>query len=159
MSVVFAGRARTLERRETEATSPEDLARCLRDIDRLTVLARGHHLSFAWLDRLPAGRSRLSVLDIGCGDGALLRRIHAWARRAGRAVALSGVDLDPRAIAAARAVTDPALGTALGIRFMQADARALALSEPFDVILGLHLAHHLADADLPPFLVWRAKPM
>ena len=134
---------------DTEAVSEADYAACLADLARVNsvTLARLPTLGFmARAVRRAPGR-RLRVLDVGCGEGDMLRRIHRWAARGDHALTLVGLDLNPLGIAAARAATPPDMG----IEYRCADALDPAL-EPFDVILSSLFTHHLADDQVIAFL-------
>jgi SAM-dependent methyltransferase len=130
------------------------LIRGLGQIDRL-VLA--HRPTFHFLSRVVAALPRhapaLHIVDVGCGDGDLLRRVARWARRRQRAATLTGVDLNPNAIRAARELSN-ASATDSAIRWVQGDIAALTLDEPVDVVLSCHVTHHLSDPQLVSFLRW-----
>lgn len=80
----------------------------------------------AWLAGvLPPPPAR--VLDAGCGEGALSRRLEA----AGYAV--TSIDTDPAAVAAARAA---------GVRAVRADLASYD-DEPFDAVVMLLSVHHM----------------
>jgi 2-polyprenyl-3-methyl-5-hydroxy-6-metoxy-1,4-benzoquinol methylase len=144
------GRVLAPERMDHEAVTPEDLARALRDLERLTAWGLAHRPVLDWLGRIARGQETLSVLDVGSGGGDALRRIARWAAGAGVAVTLEGVDLNPTARVVAQAATDPVLP----IRFRTADVFDLGPEERWDVIVSSHFAHHLSDADLVRFLRW-----
>lgn len=72
-----------------------------------------------------------SVLDIGCGDGAVLGELR---RRLG--VAVVGVDVRP-----------PSSGAAAGVPILEADAVRDPLP-PSDVAIAVCVAHHLSDEEL-----------
>ncbi len=79
---------------------------------------------------LVAGLRPASVLDVGCGAGAVLARL----RRAG----IDAQGLDDRASAAA--------ARALGLTASTGDATALPCADgSFDVVAMRHVPHHLAD--------------
>lgn len=90
----------------------------------------------AWRTRVALSQAPATmhaVLDVGCGDGYLLRRLPA-ARRDG---------LDP--------TLDADLDTA-GMRLRQgwfpADLARLGMAGPYDAIFSLAVFEHLSDADL-----------
>ncbi len=124
----------------TYAAVVGDLAR----VNTATLAARP---TLAFLKRAAAGRRRLRILDVGFGDGDMLRRIARWAARHRVAVELVGVDINPRSEPAARAHT-PA---ALGIRYVTGDYADLA-GEPWDCIVSSLVAHHMTPAELVAFL-------
>ena len=91
-----------------------------------------------------AGRLTGRVLDIGCGTGE-----NALAAAAAGAT-VTGVDISPRAIEAARA---KAAERGLSARFLVADALRLdRLGEQYDVILDSGTFHVFADEDRPRYL-------
>lgn len=135
---------------DVEPVTPEDLARALADLEWLTALGLAHRPVLNWLGRIARGRATLSVLDVGCGGGDMLRRIARWGEARGLVMRLEGVDLNPDACRAAERATDPALP----ITWRVGDALALGEGLAPDVIISSHFAHHLADAELVRFLAW-----
>jgi SAM-dependent methyltransferase len=100
----------------------------------------------AWLPALPEVHERLRdaarparVADVGCG--------HGWAAvavaEAYPAAGIDGIDLDAASIADARAHAAEA-GVADRVRFLEADAAALARTGPYDLVLMLEVLHDLA---------------
>ena len=87
------------------------------------------------------------MLDVGYGEGDMLRRIHRWGARAGVRLELAGVDLDPASAPAARAATPPDWG----IDYRTGDV----FDQPAggqDVIVSSLFTHHLTDAQVVDFL-------
>ncbi|WP_267378165.1 MULTISPECIES: methyltransferase domain-containing protein [unclassified Sphingomonas] len=123
----------------TYAAVVGDLAK----VNRATLAARP---TLAFLMRAIRTK-RLRLLDVGFGDGDMLRRIAHWAQRRGIAAELVGIDLNPRSEAAARAHT-PA---DLPIRYLTGDYAALG-GEPWDAIVSSLVAHHMSHAQLVAFL-------
>jgi len=84
------------------------------------------------------------ALDIGCGEG---RHCAAFAQAGFQTV---GVDLEPKALARARAERD---GTAAGPRFLQANVFALPFSaDTFDVVVDYGCLHHVRRTDTRQYL-------
>jgi SAM-dependent methyltransferase len=54
---------------------------------------------------VPEPNHALHIVDVGCGGGDMLRRIERWAAQKRVSVKLTGVDLNPNAIRAAREFT------------------------------------------------------
>lgn len=123
---------------------------CLRQLEWLNRLSLGYRPTLRWLSRIAAGRSSLSVLDVGSGHGDALRRIAAWARRAGIAVELTGLDLNPWSARAAALATPPGMQ----INWETGDIFALDPSRRFDVVVSALFTHHLDDDGLVRFLRW-----
>lgn len=126
--------------------------RCLGDLARVNRVTLTHRATINWLAHkihaLPHS-VRVSVLDIGCGQGDLLRIIAAWARREERSVSLIGLDLNPRSATAARAV-----GGDEDITYLTEDVFAFQPEVKLDFIVTSQFTHHLADAEIVRLLGW-----
>ncbi|GGK32888.1 methyltransferase domain-containing protein [Salinarimonas ramus] len=151
MSVRFdaSRRAPGPEMMDDPAVDSAILRACYEDLAGVTTLTLGRRpvLDFvARAARAVPGR-RLVVRDLGCGDGDMLRALHAHARRRGLDLALEGVDRSPVAIDAARAATPPEVG----IAFHVGDALAEGGPRP-DLIVTSLVAHHLADEEVVALL-------
>ena len=142
----LAVRACCDEQMDDPALDPADYRRVLHDLARVnnwTLAARPTH---AFLERATAGRSSFSLLDVGFGQGDMLRRIARWARRRGIRADLMGVDLNPRSEAAAKAAT-PA---DQNIAYLTGDYRNL--EGPFDFVISSLVAHHMTSEELGEFI-------
>ena len=119
------------------------------DLAKVNVVTMAARPTLAFLRRAAAGRSSLRMLDIGFGDGDMLRRIARWAAKRGLPVELVGVDLNPRSECAAAAHTPPDLP----IRWVTGDYADLG-GEPWDVVISSLVAHHMTHDQLVAFLRW-----
>src|SRR3546814_16836228 len=77
----------------------------------------------------------------------MLRSIYRWSRRNGLQCALTGIDLNPRSEAVAKAL-HPARAP---IAYRTGDYADLA-QEPWDVIISSLVAHHMSNAERLAFL-------
>src|SRR6476619_1797687 len=100
------------------------------------TLARRPTLDF--IARTVGDAREFSLLDVGFGDGDMLRVIARWAARHGKRARLVGIDLNPRSLAAAREAT-PA---DMPIDWRIGDYADLA-GEGFDLIVSSLVAHHM----------------
>jgi 2-polyprenyl-3-methyl-5-hydroxy-6-metoxy-1,4-benzoquinol methylase len=136
-----------------EPITTAELAPILRDLARFNGAMQGHLPVLRWLDRatrnLPANEP-LTMLDIGCGYGDLLRAIRAWARKRGRTLELIGIDLSRQVIEVAREVT-PAGDE---IEYHAADIFQFTPSRPIDFVITSLVTHHLSDDMIERFLRW-----
>jgi 2-polyprenyl-3-methyl-5-hydroxy-6-metoxy-1,4-benzoquinol methylase len=124
---------------ETYACVLHDLAR----INRWTFTA---HPLLAFLDRATFGLTHFRLLDVGFGEGDLLRRVAGWAHRRGIATSLIGIDINPRSADIARAATPPDLS----IQYLTGDCHSLFGT--FDFIVSSQVTHHMTDRQLFDFL-------
>lgn len=126
---------------DLDAATYADVVGDLATVNTVTM-ARRPTLDF--LARAIAGRKSFRLLDVGFGDGDMLRRIANWAKAKGIEAELVGVDLNPRSEQAARAHGGD-------IRYVTGDYADLAY-EPWDVIVSSLVAHHMSHDQLIAFL-------
>jgi 2-polyprenyl-3-methyl-5-hydroxy-6-metoxy-1,4-benzoquinol methylase len=132
-----------------------ELAAYLHDLARLNAAMLGHWPLLRFLRRaMRAANGRpLTVLDVGCGHGDLLRAMRRWSRRNGVGLRLIGVDLNKTIIDIARQAT-PAED---GIDYRAGDVFTLGETLKPDVIVSSLLTHHFSDAEIVSFLRWMEK--
>lgn len=146
---------RDLTRRSDEAEwldgadlNPAELARVLHDLATFNQTFLGHYPLLRWLGRADMTGGPLTLVDVGCGYGDLLRAIRRWSRRRKLDLNLIGVDLNPETIRIAQAATD----AADRIDFQAMNVFDLASTTPIDFIVSSLVAHHLPDHEISEFL-------
>jgi 2-polyprenyl-3-methyl-5-hydroxy-6-metoxy-1,4-benzoquinol methylase len=151
----FSRRAELVEMMDRPCSYGE-LRACLHDIARVNRLTFAYRPTISWIEALVAGRESsgpLRVVDVGCGYGDTLRRIGAWAAARGIPVTLTGIDLNPDAIRAAKEATP----SAQRIEWIVGDALSDATSGEIDVVVCSLLTHHLTDPQIVQFLRWMER--
>ncbi len=137
----------------TEVT-PFEMRACLRDLAQVNTVTLGRRPTLDWLARATRGwrdGRAFTLIDVGAGEGDMLRAIAAWTDRRGFWPRLVGYDLNPRCAEAARAATPPALG----IDYVVGDATAI--TQPVDFIISALVTHHMDDDGVVAFLVWMER--
>lgn len=147
---VLPGRIHEEELMDTEVVPKADLARCLRDLSRVNALSMGYRPTLHWLDRAVDGRDRVTIVDIGCGYGDMLRQVERWAARRGVEVDLLGIDLNPTTIRIAAEATPDASN----IRWEVMNLFDMPKDRRPDIVISSLFAHHLGDAELLDFVRW-----
>ena len=138
----------TAEEQMDAADLPEaDYAALLGDLARANALTLAARPTLAFLSRIARPGETLRLLDVGFGQGDMLRRIARWARHRGIAAELVGVDINPRSASLACAATDPALR----IDYRTGDYTVLA-GQGWDAIVSSLVAHHMTRDQLVAFL-------
>ncbi|MES2422753.1 MAG: methyltransferase domain-containing protein [Pseudomonadota bacterium] len=135
--------------REEELMDADDLdaatyADVVGDLATVNTVTMARRPTLDFLARATVGRNRFRLLDVGFGDGDMLRRIARWAKAKGIEAELVGVDLNPRSEQAARAHGGD-------IRYVTGNYADLA-HEPWDVIVSSLVAHHMSHDQLIAFL-------
>jgi SAM-dependent methyltransferase len=151
---------RDLSRRSAETewldraeASPEELALVIRDIANFNGAMLGHWPVIAWLRRATEDTTKetaLTLLDVGCGYGDLLRAIRRWARKRGLTIRLIGLDRSLEVICIAEAATDKA--DEIDYRVM--DIFDYSPPIPIDFVVSSLLTHHMSDDLIVRFLRW-----
>lgn len=127
---------------------PEPVYRAvLSDLARVNRLTLAYRPTLDFLARALAGRRSFSLLDVGFGQGDMLRRIAHWAESCGIAARLVGVDLNPRSEYIAREATPPDLP----VTYRTGDYADL-MGDSWDVIVSSLVAHHMSREELVLFL-------
>ncbi len=143
----LSGRSSAPELMDADDLPDDTYVAVMADLARVNALTMAARPTIAFLDRLARERTFLRILDVGFGDGDMLRRIEAWSRRRRLAVELVGIDLNPRSEKAALAHTPP--GSA--IRWLTGDYASLS-DEPWDAVISSLVAHHMSEPELIAFL-------
>lgn len=119
----------------------------LKDLAKVNRVTLAHRPTIDFLNRAIGNAQEFSLLDVGFGDGDMLRVIASWAQNKGIAARLTGIDLNPRSEAAARAATD----SSAPITYRTGDYADLAGSR-FDFVVSSLVAHHMTVLQLADFL-------
>jgi SAM-dependent methyltransferase len=143
----LATRAIAEELMDADDLDPATYAEVVGDLATVNIVTMAGRPTLDFLTRATRGMTSFRLLDVGFGDGDMLRRIARWARKRGLAADLTGVDLNPRSALAATAHT-PA---DLGIRYVTGDYAGLAGGN-WDFVVSSLVAHHMTHAQLIAFL-------
>ena len=146
---MLAERSLQEEQMDAAELDPAVYARVLRDLARVNRTTMAHRATLNFLDTVHARHpaKTIRILDVGYGEGDLLRNIAHHASKGGMRVELTGVDLNPKSVGTAEAATLPSMN----IRYLSGNYADLA-GEGWDVILSSLVAHHMSHNQLITFL-------
>jgi len=119
----------------------------LHDLAQVNSVTLARRPTLDFLRRAVGGRKSFRLLDVGFGDGDMLRAIRSWADRRGIEAELVGIDLNSRSVAAARERTP----SAMAIDYRTGDYADLA-GERWDCVVSSLVAHHMTRDQLVQFL-------
>lgn len=140
-------RIRDDEQMDDPTLDPKVYDQVLKGLGRVNKWTFAARPTLDFLRRGMADRKRFSLLDVGSGEGGMLRVIAQWARKRGLQAELTGVDLNPKSEGVARAMT-PA---GMPIAYRTGDYRDFGR---FDFVVSSLVAHHMTDLQLGDFLRW-----
>lgn len=140
-------RVRDDEQMDDPSLDPRVYDEVLRGLGRVNAWTLAARPTLDFLGRATRGRESFSLLDVGSGEGGMLRAIAGWAAKRGLAAELTGIDLNPKSEGVARAKTPPGMA----IAYRTGDYRDLGR---FDFVVSSLVAHHMTDGQLQGFLRW-----
>jgi SAM-dependent methyltransferase len=122
----------------------------LKQIEAVNHLTLGYRPMLSWVDRqLQSPELRpVTILDVGCGRGDLLRRIWSLARKKTVTVRLTGVDIDSWSAPAARQATPEYMGIDYRI------GNVFDMDIEADFVVCSHVTHHMKNDELVAFIRW-----
>ena len=149
---MLAQRALADELMDSEDLDADTYAAVVRDLAKVNTLTLARQPTLRFLKEIAPKRESIRILDVGFGDGDMLRAIAKWSRAVGQPVELVGIDLNPRSALAASAST-PA---DMAIEYRTGDYADLS-GGAWDVILSSLVAHHMTHGQLINFLQFMDK--
>ena len=144
----LAARAVADEQMDDPALDPATYDRVLADLSRINRLTLAARPTLGFLRRAVGSARAFRLLDVGFGQGDMLRTIARWAARRGVAAELVGVDLNAKSLASARAATPGAMA----IDYRVGDYRDI--EGPIDLVVSSLVAHHMSADELRDFVMW-----
>src|SRR3954462_4830412 len=138
----LAIRSRQEEQMDAPDLDPAVYAEVVHGLARVNRFTFTAHPVLAFLRRAIGPAKAFRLMDVGFGDGDILRAVARWARRRGLAADLGGVDRNEKSLPAARAATPPDMI----IDYRTGDY--LDQAGPFDFITCVQTTHHMSDEQL-----------
>lgn len=131
-------RRRVAELVDDPDISPDELRRSLYDLELVNRWLGGRGSLMPYI--LPVVGNGSSIVDIGCGNGGILRWLSDYTAKTGFSLELVGVDLSPSVLQAAVELSTQHPD----ITYVLSDAPRLPFADSsFDVVFSSTLMHHL----------------
>ncbi|MBS1624447.1 MAG: methyltransferase domain-containing protein [Bacteroidetes bacterium] len=138
-------RAHDIELMDLPSAGEIETRHALREIDAINRLLGGYNVIFDALEKLQWTDKTLTIVDLGCGGGDMLRAIADWALYHKRHVNLIGIDYNPVMTAFAR--EESLVFPNIHFRTMNVlDDRLM--DERADVIINSLFCHHFDQEQL-----------
>ncbi len=118
------------------------------DLDRVNTLLGGYKITLEGIDRILSSgcfAQPVSIIDIGCGNGSMLREVAKMGKQKGIKMRLTGVDANKHAIEIAKEESTEYPGIHFEVRDVTSpDFRA----ERVDIVLCTLTLHHFNDQEI-----------
>lgn len=151
MMVDFKHRSDEIEVMDTFSGTVAELEVILNDINRVNKLLGGYKITLNAVFKLLKSKNKKSytILDMGCADGTMLRKLATEAKNKQIDLKLVGVDLNGKALQLARecSIDFPE------ISYIHADILTADFSDlHFDVVMTTLTLHHFTDEGVQRFV-------
>ncbi|CAL66584.1 methyltransferase domain-containing protein [Christiangramia forsetii] len=129
-----------------------ELRRTLKDLENINAWLGGNKITINGIEKLLENQSnsrRIRIADIGCGNGAMLRKIAKWGKRKDYNLELIGIDANAHAVEIARELS----GDFDNISFEELNIFSDSFKNMnFDIILCTLTLHHFKDKQIVDLL-------
>ncbi|MCD9016367.1 methyltransferase domain-containing protein [Parachryseolinea silvisoli] len=147
----FSARSTEIEIMDDLLCAGEVVHQTLRELEFINKWLGGNAVTITALERLLKDcptTGTITIVDLGCGGGEMLRIVHQWAAKKAIPVKLIGIDANPHIIAFA----EQNLQNLPEIEFLSLDIFSKEFKNlRFDVVLGTLFYHHFNDDQLTAF--------
>jgi len=147
----FSKRSEGIEIMDNLQCSGEVVDQTLRELEVINTWLGGNQVTMNGLEKLltsiPASKE-ITIVDVGCGGGDMLRLIDQWAKKKNKKVKLIGIDANPNIIAFAK----NNLKDSPHIEFKAIDIFLPEFqSIHCDIVIGTLFFHHFDQTQLSTF--------
>lgn len=141
----FTNRVLVPEKMDQSDAPPEEIRQALRELEVINKWLGGYNVIFDALKKASWSKQPLTIMDLGCGGGDILRAIARWAELKELNVKLVGVDKNPLMLDFAREHSREFDN----ISFRQLDVfDNRLLAEHVDITISSLFCHHFNDEEL-----------
>jgi 2-polyprenyl-3-methyl-5-hydroxy-6-metoxy-1,4-benzoquinol methylase len=146
----FSNRSAQIEIMDDLDSSGKIIDVTLSELETINLLLGGNYVTINGISRLLSGKqiNQVSIADLGCGSGDILKLMRKYFNRKGIAATLTGIDANPNIVAYAKTHTD----AKNNIQY-----EAINIFSPefkkrkFDIITGTLFFHHFSNEELISF--------
>lgn len=129
-----------------------ELQKTLEDLDNINKWLGGNRITLRGIKELLRNREKndvIRIVDVGCGNGTMLREIAKWGRAENYKFRLTGIDANPHAVQIAqnKSTSFPE------IRFSTQNIFSESYkNKEFDIVLCTLTLHHFEDKEISTIL-------
>jgi 2-polyprenyl-3-methyl-5-hydroxy-6-metoxy-1,4-benzoquinol methylase len=146
---IFNERSTDVEIMDDLACSGEVVQQTLRELETINYLLGGNYVTLDGISQLMTRANRqVTIVDLGCGSGDILKLIRKWSEKKGFDLQLTGVDANPFIVTYAIDHT-PAT---CDIQYKTVDIFSDTFrADKFDIVIGTLFFHHFSQEQLIAF--------
>ncbi|MCH4823125.1 methyltransferase domain-containing protein [Gramella lutea] len=125
-----------------------ELRKTLSDLDNINSWLGGNQITLDGIKELLKGHSKnkkIKIVDIGCGNGSILRKVAAWGKSQKREFILIGIDANEHAIQIAKEKSKKFENLSFEKLNIFSDSFK---SNQYDIILCTLTLHHFKDKEI-----------
>lgn len=146
----FSKRSYTKELLDADNIPFADIERNMKEIDNINRLLGGHDITLHGFKKIIQDKKKISVCEIGCGNGNNLKVLLAYCLKHNIDISLAGIDIKKECIDAAMQDTS----FASNAKWFVSDYAKVLFDEKPDIIFSSLFCHHFADEALIYQLKW-----
>jgi len=145
----FAERSTRAELMDDLTVAGKELDQTLHELDVINQLLGGNAVTLNGLNtvikKLQHEEENITIADLGCGGGGMLRMVAQWAKRKKIKVSLFGIDANENVIDFAKQKS----GTLANIKYLTQDIQSPAFTNhSYDIVLATLFLHHFTHDEL-----------
>ncbi|MGM0933067.1 MAG: methyltransferase domain-containing protein [Bacteroidota bacterium] len=126
----------------------EELEKVLKDLENINKWLGGNKVTLSGIKKIQREnpqKQEWNIVDVGCGNGAMLREIAQWGKKNNIKLRLTGIDANSHAIYIAEKLS----GNYPNIEFITKDVFSEAYrKQNFDIVLCTLTLHHFTDPQI-----------
>lgn len=146
----FSKRSYTKELLDADNIPFADIERNMKEIDTINRLLGGHDITLQGFKKLISNQKKISVCEIGCGNGNNLKALLAYCKKNSIDISITGIDIKKECIdAAMQDASFPA-----NTKWLVSDYAEVMFDEKPDIIFSSLFCHHFTDGDLIKQFYW-----
>jgi 2-polyprenyl-3-methyl-5-hydroxy-6-metoxy-1,4-benzoquinol methylase len=148
---MFDKRSDKIEIMDDLTCQGEEVNQTLRELEIINSLLGGNYVTLNGIAKLVAlqpSAKKISITDLGCGGGDILRLISTWGKKKRLNLALTGIDANENIIRFAKEQ---------GVKFADITFETVDIfseqfkAKRFDILVGTLFFHHFTDKQLIDF--------
>ncbi|MEZ5046944.1 MAG: methyltransferase domain-containing protein [Chitinophagaceae bacterium] len=143
----FSKRSTQLELLDGENLGYEDIVQNMYELNTINTYLGGHAISIAGLNKIRKQKTKLHIVEIGCGGGDNLKAIQMYCKKINIETKLTGLDIQ-KSICEYAQIQNPTF------HIIHHDYKTYEFEQKPDIIFSSLFCHHFSTEELIEQLKW-----